>query len=83
MDGPMNSVERDPHAYCCWTCSNEEGGFSFDCWTPDEGLSRGYTYRRIEDAYHARNVEIRSRNKGCSDHTIACSTVDDFARSTV
>jgi hypothetical protein len=59
-----------------------EGGYAFDCWTPADGLSRGYTYGRIEDAHYARNVEIRSRNKGCSDHAIACSTVDDFARST-
>ena len=55
-----------------------KGGYAFDCWTPDEGLSRGYTYGRIEDARHARNFEIRSRKTGDSDHTIARSTVDDF-----
>src|SRR5580692_8864708 len=43
-----------------------KGGYSFDCWTPEEGLSRGYTYGRIEDARYARNVEIRTRNKGSS-----------------
>jgi hypothetical protein len=57
-----------------------KGGYAFDCWAPEEGLSRGYTYGRIEDAHHARNVEIRSRNKGSSDRTIACSTVDEFVR---
>ena len=31
-----------------------DGGFGFDLWTPEEGLSRGFSYRRIEDAYYAR-----------------------------
>jgi hypothetical protein len=60
-----------------------KGGYAFDCWTSAQGLSLGYTYGRVEDAHYARNVEIRSQNKGCSHHTIACSTVDDFARSTI
>jgi hypothetical protein len=60
-----------------------KGGYAFDCWTPEEGLSRGYIYGRIDDAHYARNVEIRSRNKGSSDQTIACSTVDDFVRLTL
>jgi hypothetical protein len=60
-----------------------KGGYAFDCWTPEEGLSRGYTYGRIEDAHYARNVEIRSRTNGYSDHTIACSTVDEFVRLTI
>src|SRR5271165_7681426 len=59
------------------------GGYAFDCWTPEEGLSRGYTYGRIEDAHYARNVEIRSRNNGSSDQTIGCSTVDEFVRLTL
>ena len=78
-----NSVERNLHANRSWTNSNEEGGYAFDRWTPEEGLSRGYTYGRIEDAHYARNIEIRSRNKGRSDQTIACSTVDEFARLTI
>jgi hypothetical protein len=41
-----------------------EGGYAFDCWTSRHGLSRGYAYGRIEDAYYARNVELRSRKKG-------------------
>jgi len=56
-----------------------KGGYAFDYWTPEEGLS-GYTYGRVEDAHYARNVEIRSRKKGSSDATIACSTVDEFMR---
>jgi hypothetical protein len=60
-----------------------KGGYAFDCWTPEEGLSPGYTYGRIEDAHYARKVEIRYSEKGDSDHTIACSTVDDFVRLTI
>ena len=60
----------------------KEGGYAFDIWTPDEGLSCGYAYRRIEDAHYARNVEIRSRKKGYLDRMIACNTVDDFVRLT-
>ena len=61
-----------------------KGGYAFDCWTLEEGLSRGYTYDRIEDARYARNIEIRSHNnKRSLDQTIACSTVDDFVRLTL
>ena len=42
----------------------KEGGYAFDLWTPEEGLSSGYAYRRIEDAHYARNTEIRSRKRG-------------------
>jgi len=41
-----------------------KGGYAFDCWTSEEGFSRGYAYSRIEDAHYARNAEIRSRKKG-------------------
>jgi hypothetical protein len=60
-----------------------KGGYAFDSWTPEEGISRGYAYGRIEDAHYARNVEIRSRNNRSSDQTIACSTVDEFVRLTL
>ena len=60
-----------------------KGGYAFDCWTPEEGFSRGYAYSRIEDAHYARNVEIRSRKKGYLDRMIACNTVDDFVRLTI
>jgi hypothetical protein len=42
-----------------------KGGYAFDCWTPEEGFSRGYAYCRIEDAYYARcpcRVETGSLN---------------------
>jgi len=57
-----------------------KGGYAFDCWTPEHGLSLGYTYGRVEDAHYARKVEIRSGKKGCSDKMIACTTVDEFLR---
>ena len=46
-----------------------KGGYAFDCWTPEEGLSPGYTYGRIEDARYARNIEIipQQREKFGSD----------------
>jgi hypothetical protein len=61
----------------------KRGGYAFDCWTPERGLSVGYTYSRVEDAYYARKVEIRARNEGRSDEKIACSTVDEFVRSMI
>ncbi len=60
-----------------------EGGYAFDAWTPEGGLSRGYVYPRIEDAYYARKAEIRSPGKGYAGHIVACSTVDELMRSTV
>jgi hypothetical protein len=60
-----------------------KGGYAFDRWTPEQGLSLGYTYGRVEDAHYARNVEIRSCKRGCSGKTIACSTVDEFVRLTI
>ena len=57
----------------------KEGCYAFDSWTPEEGLSRGYAYRRIEDAHYARNAEIRSRRRGRSGAAVACGTLDEFA----
>ena len=56
-----------------------QGGYAFDCWTPEQGLSPGYTYGRVEDAYYARKVEIRSRIRSLARPMVACSTVDEFA----
>ena len=56
----------------------KEGGYSFDLWTPEEGLSPGYAYRRIEDAHYARNVELKSRKRR-SGPAVACTTLDEFA----
>ena len=56
----------------------KEGGYAFDIWTPDEGLSCGYAYRRIEDDHYARNVEIRSRLRGRRGLALTCDTLDEF-----
>src|SRR6516162_8447901 len=41
-----------------------EGGYAFDAWTPENGRSCGYVYRRIEDAYYARKADVRSPGNG-------------------
>src|ERR1700720_3882069 len=56
----------------------KEGGYAFDMWTPEEGLSRGYAYRRVEDAHYARNAEIRSRGRGRPLLALTCNTLDEF-----
>ena len=56
----------------------KEGGYAFDLWTPEEGLSYGFAYRRIEDAHYARNAEIRSRKRGRPFSALACDTLDEF-----
>jgi hypothetical protein len=85
MDGPMAVLlsKGTSMQIVLGPVLTRNGGYAFDCWTPEEGLSRGYTYGRIEDARYARNIEIRSRNKVSSDQTIACSTVDEFVRLTI
>jgi hypothetical protein len=60
-----------------------KGGYAFDAWTPEGGLSRGYAYPRIEDAHYARKAEISSPGKGHAGHIVACSTVDEFVRAAV
>src|SRR5271166_207324 len=56
----------------------KEGCYTFDLWTAEEGLSRGYPYRRIEDAHYARNAEIRSHSRRRPGAAVACSTLDEF-----
>jgi hypothetical protein len=59
-----------------------EGGYAFDAWSPETGLSRGYVYRRIDDAYYARKAEICAPGKGYAGHIVTCSTVDEFVQAT-
>ena len=59
-----------------------EGGYAFDCWTPEEGLQRSFTYRRVEDAHHARQFDIRCRENDRTDRMVACNTVDEFVQLT-
>jgi hypothetical protein len=58
------------------------GGYAFDAWTPEDGLRHGFVYSRIEDAYYARNAEIRVPSKHDTPHILACSTLDEFLRAT-
>jgi hypothetical protein len=60
-----------------------EGGYAFDSWTSENGLSHSYIYRRVEDACYACKAEIRSPGKGHGGRIVACSTVAEFIRSMV
>jgi hypothetical protein len=55
----------------------KQGCYVFDLWTAEEGLSRGYGYRRIEDAHYARNAEIKSRRRQ-PDAMVVCATLEEF-----
>jgi hypothetical protein len=52
--------------------------YSFDTWTAGKGVSGGYPYRRIEDAYYARNAEIKASARGRAPSAIVCQTLDEF-----
>ena len=52
--------------------------YRFDTWTADQGVSRGYPYRRIEDAHYARNAEIKASAQGRVPSAIVCQTLDEF-----
>ena len=41
-------------------------------------MTRGYPYRRIEDAYYARNAEIKASTQGRASTAIVCQTLDGF-----
>jgi hypothetical protein len=56
-----------------------DGGFAYDSWTLERGLSRGYSYRRVEDAHYARKVQIRSGTGSIAGPMVACSTIDEFS----
>ena len=52
--------------------------YSFDTWTAGKGVIGGYPYRRIEDAYYARNAEIEASARGRAPSAIVCQTLDEF-----
>ena len=56
-----------------------DGGFAYDSWTRERGLSRGYSYRRIEDAHYARKAQIRSAAGSVAGPMVTCSTLDEFS----
>jgi hypothetical protein len=53
-------------------------GYGFDVWTAAKGLTRGYPYRRIEDAYYAWRGEIRASVQCRAPDAIVCQTLDEF-----
>jgi hypothetical protein len=58
-------------------------GYRFDTWTAGKGVTRGYPYRRIEDAHYARSAEIKASVRDRAASAIVCQTLDEFiARST-
>ena len=58
-------------------------GYGFDIWNAGKGVTRGYPYRRIEDAYYARNAEIKAFAQVRAPSAIVCQTLDEFiAKST-
>jgi hypothetical protein len=52
--------------------------YRFDTWTAGKGVTRGYPYRRIEDAHYARNAEIGASAQGRAPSAIVCQTLDEF-----
>jgi hypothetical protein len=58
-----------------------QSGYAFDGWTREDGLRRGYVYRRIEDAHYARKAELRCPGDSHAGPIVACNTVDEFARA--
>jgi hypothetical protein len=56
-----------------------EGGYGFDLWTPEEGLSRSFCYPRVENAHYARNFEIKFHARVRGGPMLNCATLDQFA----
>ena len=52
--------------------------YRFDTWTAGKGVTRGYPYRRIEDAYYARRADIKASAQGRALAAIVCQTLDEF-----
>ena len=58
-------------------------GYRFDTSTAGKGMTRGYPYRRIEDAHYARNADIKASAQGRTPSAIVCQTLEEFiAKST-
>jgi hypothetical protein len=53
-------------------------GYRVNSWTTSEGVTRGYSYRRIEDARYARTTAISTLAQDGSAIPIACETLDEF-----
>ena len=53
-------------------------GYAFDTWTREAGLRRGFGYRRIEDAYYARNAAYAEETRPGGSGALLCNTLDEF-----
>ena len=53
-------------------------GYAFDTWTAGNGVTRSYPYRRIDQAYYARNAEINASAQSRARAAIVCQTLDEF-----
>ncbi len=53
-------------------------GYAFDTWIGGKGVSRSYPYRRIDQAYYARNAEIKASARSRARAAIVCQTLDEF-----
>ena len=49
-------------------------GYRCDTWTASKGVIRGFPYHRIEDAYYARNAEIKVSAQGRAPSGIRSGT---------
>ena len=62
------------------------GGYAFDIWTVEYGVSHGYVYRRIEDANYARKAAINRAVTGSGifdgleplEDICICATLEQF-----
>jgi hypothetical protein len=45
-------------------------------------VTRGYPYRRIEDAHYARKAEFKASTQGRAPTAIVCQTLDEFIAKT-
>ena len=53
-------------------------GFAFDTWSAGRGVTRSYPYHRIDQAYYARNAEIKASVHSRPLAAIVCQTLDEF-----
>jgi hypothetical protein len=53
-------------------------GYAFDMWTADQGVTRSYSYHRVEQAYYARKAEIKASAQGRAPAAVVCQTLDEF-----
>src|ERR1700751_1814533 len=54
------------------------GGYGFNVWTAARGLTRGYPYHRVEDAYYAWRAGIRASAQCRVPAAMVCQTLDEF-----